>query len=72
MTGQGVGSEGLAEQDMTDNNAPKAGIGIVLGGILVLSAAFFILTGGELGGEKKIKGDTDLPPVASPKVPPAK
>ena len=51
---------------MADNNAPKAGIGIILGGILVLSAAFFILTGGELGGEKKIQGDRDLPPVASP------
>jgi hypothetical protein len=57
---------------MADNNAPKAGIGIILGGILVLSAAFFILTGGELGGEKKIKGDRDLPPVASPKAPAAK
>jgi hypothetical protein len=50
---------------MPDNNAPKAGIGIILGGILVLSAAFFILMGGELGGEKKVHGDRDLPPVAS-------
>lgn len=50
----------------TGNNTPKAGLGIILGGALVLSAAFFILTGGELGGEKKIKGDGDLPPVASP------
>ena len=47
-------------------------IGIILGGILVLSAAFFILTGGELGGEKKIKGDADLPPVASPTATPAR
>lgn len=57
---------------MPDNNAPKARFGIILGGILVLSAAFFILTGGELGGKKTIQGDRDLPPVASPKAPPAK
>ncbi len=50
---------------MADNNAPKTGIGIVLGGILVLCAAFFILTGGELGGKKTVHSDRDLPPVAS-------
>jgi hypothetical protein len=50
---------------MADNNAPKAGIGIVIGGILVLSAAFFILSGGDLGGKKTVQGDRDLPPVAS-------
>jgi hypothetical protein len=50
---------------MADNNAPNAGIGIVLGGILVMSAAFFILSGGNLGGKKTVQGDGDLPPVAS-------
>ena len=50
---------------MADNNAPQRGIGIVLGGILVLSAVFFILTGGNLGGKKTIQSDRDLPPVAS-------
>ena len=50
---------------MADNNAPKSGIGIILGGILVLSAAFFILTGGNLGGKKTVQSDRDLPPVAS-------
>src|SRR6476660_3787653 len=50
---------------MADNNAPKAGIGIVIGGILVLSAAFFILSGGALGGKKTVQGDRDLPPGAS-------
>ena len=57
---------------MTDNNAngPARGtIGLLLGGVFALAAAFFILTGGELGGEKKIKGDADLPPVASPATP---
>ena len=54
---------------MADNNPEnrsKGGIGLMLGGIFAVAAAFFILTGGELGGEKKIKGDADLPPVASP------
>jgi len=54
---------------MTENNPekrPAGGIGLILGGIFAVAAAFFILTGGELGGEKKIKGDADLPPVASP------
>ncbi len=60
-----LGWEAVTEQAMADNNAPKAGIGIILGGILVLSAAFFILTGGDLGGKKTVQGDRDLPPVAS-------
>ncbi len=54
---------------MTENNPETrriGGIGLILGGIFAVAAAFFILTGGELGGEKKIKGDADLPPVASP------
>jgi len=45
---------------------------LLLGGVFALAAAFFILTGGELGGEKKVKGDADLPPVASPTTTPAK
>ena len=53
------------EHAMADNNAPKAGIGIILGGMLVLSAALFILTGGDWGGKKTVQGDRDLPPVAS-------
>ena len=54
---------------MTENNSEtpsKGGIGLILGGIFAVAAAFFIFTGGELGGEKKVKGDADLPPVASP------
>src|SRR3954462_5722151 len=52
-----LGSEAVTEQAMADNNAPNTVIGIVLGGILVLSAAFFILTGGNLGGKKTVQGD---------------
>jgi hypothetical protein len=60
-------------QAMTDNNGDgptKGTIGLFLGGICALAAAFFLLTGGELGGKKTVRGDADLPPVASP-VPPA-
>ena len=56
---------------MTDNNEgpTKGTIGLVLGGICVLAAAFFLLTGGELGGKKVVRSDADLPPVASPAPP---
>ena len=61
---------------MTDNNTgknqPNGAIGLVLGGIFAAAAALFILSGGELGGEKKIKSDADLPPVASPVTPQVK
>ena len=60
---------------MTDHNeGPNEGptkgtVGLLLGGICVLAAAFFLLTGGELGGKKTVRGDADLPPVASPAPP---
>jgi hypothetical protein len=50
---------------MADDNGNKGMLGLILGGVVVLAAAVFILSGGELGGEKKIKGDADLPPVTS-------
>jgi hypothetical protein len=39
--------------------------GLILGGIVVMAAAIFILGGGEWGGKKTIEGDRDLPPVTS-------
>jgi hypothetical protein len=55
---------------MADNNNTSAGfLGAVLGGLIAVAALVFIITGGELGGEKKIKSDADLPPVASPAKP---
>ena len=38
--------------------------GIILGGIVAMVAALFILSGGELGGKKTIEGDQDMPPIA--------
>jgi hypothetical protein len=54
---------------MADDNETKSAtgtIGLVLGGAFALAAVVFLLVGGEFGGEKKIHGDGDLPPVASP------
>ena len=38
--------------------------GIILGGIVAVVAALFILSGGELGGKKSVVGDQDMPPIA--------
>ena len=56
---------------MPDNNPNEANgaLGIILGGVAIAAAAFFILTGGELGGKKTVQGDADLPPVASTQPP---
>ena len=37
--------------------------GLVVGGIVAVAAAIFIISGGELGGKKTVEGDKDLPPV---------
>ena len=39
--------------------------GMIIGGIVAVAAAFFIFSGGELGGKKTVEGDQDLPPVAA-------
>ena len=40
-------------------------LGTLLGGLVVIAAAAFIFSGGQLGGVKKVESDKDLPPVAS-------
>jgi hypothetical protein len=47
-----------------DDNRPKRAIGLILGGVIAVAAAVFILTGGELGGVKEVSSDADLAPVA--------
>ncbi len=39
--------------------------GILLGGLVALVAAFFILSGGQFGGKKTVEGDHDMPPIAT-------
>ena len=52
---------------MPDNNRNPANgtLGLILGGVLAVAAAIFILTGGELGGKHSVDSDADMPPVAS-------
>ena len=54
---------------MTDNNRSggPGTVGLILGGVFALAAAFFLLTGGDLGGKKTVSGHADMPPVASGK-----
>jgi hypothetical protein len=53
------------ERTMADNdNRRKGTIGLILGGIIAVAAAAFILTGGQLGGVKEVTNDADLAPVA--------
>jgi hypothetical protein len=40
-------------------------LGAVLGSLVAVAAVAFLLSGGEWGGEKKVEGDKDLPPVTS-------
>ena len=58
---------------MSDNNRPdepaRGRVGLLLGGVLAVAAVLFMLTGGQLGGVKEIRGDADLPAVASPPAP---
>jgi hypothetical protein len=54
---------------MTDNRRPTFSFGIILGVLVLLAGAVFILTGGDLGGTKKVQSDADLPRVTSPKPP---
>lgn len=52
---------------MADNNGNKqTGLfGMLLAGVVVLAAGFFILSGGHLGGKKQVMGDADMPPVTT-------
>src|SRR5262249_30004027 len=47
------------------NKDSNGTFGIIIGGVVAVIAAIFILSGGELGGKQTVKGDQDLPPVAT-------
>ena len=39
-------------------------LGLIVGCVVALGAAIFILSGGDLGGKTTVASDRDLPPVA--------
>ena len=47
------------------NKDSNGSFGIIIGGVVAVIAAIFILSGGQLGGKKTVEGDQDLPPVSS-------
>ncbi|MGC1855603.1 MAG: hypothetical protein WA725_02420 [Pseudolabrys sp.] len=47
------------------NKDSNGTFGIIIGGVVAVIAAIFILTGGELGGKKTVEGDQDLPQVVT-------
>jgi hypothetical protein len=49
---------------MPPDNRPSGGFGFLLGGILAIVMAIFLIAGGELG-KKQIRGDADMPPISS-------
>jgi hypothetical protein len=49
---------------MPDNRAPNGKLGAVLGALIAIALAFFLLNGGEHMGKKTVNSDSDLPPVA--------
>ena len=48
---------------MPEHRGSNSFLGVVLGGLVAMAAIVFVLGGGELGGEKKVQGDHDLPPI---------
>jgi hypothetical protein len=54
---------------MSGNSGSYRGLAAILGGLVLLAAAMFIVTGGDFGGTKRVEGDHDLPKVTSPRVP---
>ncbi len=54
---------------MADNPPTYRGLAALLGGLVALALVVFLVTGGSLGGAKKVSSDADLPQIASPKAP---
>jgi hypothetical protein len=51
---------------MADKRGFPGSFGIILAAVVIVSAMAFLLTGGDLGGRKKVEKDADLPKVTSP------
>lgn len=60
----GTGPEGRRWGDAM-NKETNGTFGLIVGGLVAVIAAIFILSGGEFGGKKTVEGDQDLPPIAT-------
>ena len=58
---------GLAEAAMSENGASNGNLAAILGALIAVALAIFLLTGGEHFGKKTVNSDADLPPVATAK-----
>jgi hypothetical protein len=52
---------------MNGNKAPIGTLGAILGALMALAFAVFLLNGGEHVGKKTVNSDADLPPIAAGK-----
>jgi hypothetical protein len=50
---------------MADHGSSNGHLGAILGALIALAVAVFLLNGGEHFGKTTINSDADLPPVAS-------
>jgi hypothetical protein len=52
---------------LNDNRARNGTLGAILGALIAVALAVFLLNGGEHVGKKTVKSDADLPPIAEGK-----
>lgn len=52
---------------MADKRSSFSPLALVLGAVALFALVFFVMTGGQHGGSKKVEGDADLPQVTSPR-----
>jgi predicted outer membrane lipoprotein len=49
---------------MSDHKARNGTLGAILGALIAVAFAIFLLSGGEHVGKKTVNSDADLPPIA--------
>jgi hypothetical protein len=52
---------------MNNNRTPTGTLGAILGALIAVALAIFLLSGGEHVGKKTVNSDADLPPIAEGK-----
>ena len=50
---------------MADNRESTGKLGLFLGSLVAIATALILMSGGEHLGKKSVRGDDDLPPVAT-------